>query len=158
MQTNQLPEFIQSSCNKAFMFSMVITLTTIFLYLKQYKKFTFEMTVLIINCLCLIFIMCVTGCAKVRDIFVALTLSVTPCLIVLWNFNPRNQRLKRLRNREDLSMDAIYSRFLMRPICQKNWFWTCGMKLQPFCMFHLGKYGHRIALTKNLLLVEYGCG
>jgi hypothetical protein len=111
MQTHQLPEVVQSSCNKVFMFSIVITLIAISLHLKQYKRLTFEMSVFILNGLCLAFIMWSTGNTKVQDILVALALSGMPCLLILWKVNPRNQRLKHLRNREDVPMDAIYSRF-----------------------------------------------
>jgi hypothetical protein len=93
------------------MLSIIFTLVAISLHLKQYKKLTFEMFVLLLNGLCLLFIMWVTGNAKAQDILVALALSGIACLPVLWHFNPHKQRLKRLRNREDIPMDAIYNQF-----------------------------------------------
>lgn len=111
MQTDHLQSFIQSSCNKVFMLSIIITLVAISLHLKQYKKLTFEMFVLLLNGLCLVFIMWVTGNANAQDILVALALSGIACLPVLWHFNPHKQRFKRLSNREDIPMDAIYGRF-----------------------------------------------
>jgi hypothetical protein len=120
MQADQMREHLQTFCGEIFVFSVAITLVTISLHLKQYKRLTFEMVVLILNCLCLMFIMWVTGYAKVPEILLALALSAIPCWLVLWNFNPHNQRLKRLRNREDIPMDAIYSQFFSGANLQKD--------------------------------------
>jgi hypothetical protein len=111
MQTGQLPQQLQPYCDKIFAFSIAITLVTISLLLKQYKRLTFEMSVLALNGLCLTFVMWVAGYAKVPDILFILGLSGVLCLLVLWNFNPHRQRLRHIRNREDLPMEAIYSQF-----------------------------------------------
>ncbi len=118
MLATQLQQHLQPFCGQVFLVSAMMTLITISLHLKQYKRFTFEIAVLILNYLCLAFIAWVT--TSVPDILVALALSGIPCLFVLWHFNPHKQRLKRLRNREDIAMDGIYNTFFSGTNYQKD--------------------------------------
>jgi hypothetical protein len=98
-------------CNRVFMLGLISTLIAISIHIKQYRKLTFEVFVFALTGICLTFIAWATGAAKAQDIFVAIGLSAIVCLPVLWHFDPNNERLSRLGDREDIPMEVIYSRF-----------------------------------------------
>lgn len=120
MISNHLMTLHESLCNRVFAISLILTFMAIALHFKQYRRLTFEMFVLIVNGSALVFIMWLTGNMDRQDMFVALTLGGLSCLPVLWHFNPQRQRLKHLRSREDLPMDAIYDRFFSETGLQKS--------------------------------------